>query len=171
MFRFRTAVAVTALTITTLAPAPPAGALPDWIDHTSSWTNEKAKAPRVVDLRYGAHKKFDRVVLEIDGKIPSGTARYRKRFRYDGSGEKVPIKGRSGIALVLSPAYAHDDEGGNVYEGPRIARPRFETLKALAFTGDFEGHVSFGLALRHRAPYRVFRLHDPQRLVIDVQHR
>ena len=175
MFRFRTAAAVAALSITLpitmLGPVPSASALPDWVDHASSWTNEKAKQPRVIDLRYATHPNFDRVVLEIDGRIPAGTARYRKRFHYDGSGEKVPIKGRSGIAVSLNPAYAHDDEGNNVYDGPKIARPRFETLKALAFTGDFEGYVSFGFALRHRAPYRVFRLHQPQRLVIDFQHR
>jgi hypothetical protein len=71
---------------------------------------------------------------------------------------------------VLMPAYAHDDNGNNLYDGPKIARPRFDTLKALAFTGDFEGTVSFGFALTHRAQYRVFRLHDPQRLVIDFRH-
>ena len=42
------------------------------------------------------------------------------------------------------PAYAHDDNGNSLYDGPRIAWPRFDTLKALAFTGDFEGTVSFG---------------------------
>jgi hypothetical protein len=57
-----------------------------------------------------------------------------------------------------------------VYDGPKIARPRFDTLKALAFTGDFEGQVSFGFALTHRAQYRVFWLQDPQRLVIDFRH-
>ncbi len=171
MFRFRIAVVVAALTTTFLVPTAPATALPDWIDHASSWTNPKAKAPKVVDLRYATHDTFDRVVLEIDGKIPAGKARYRRNFHYDGSGEKVPIKGKSGIALVLNPAYAHDDSGESVYDGPMIARPRFETLKALAFTGDFEAYVSFGFALRHRAPYRVFKLHDPQRLVIDFQHK
>ena len=30
--------------------------------------------------------------------------------------------------------------------------------------------MSFGFALTHRAEYRVFRLHDPQRLVIDFRH-
>jgi hypothetical protein len=175
MQRFRSTVLATALstllaTVATLVPAAPASALPDWVDHATSWTNPDARAPQVRDLRYATHPRFDRVVIDIAGLIPGGNARYQRRFHQDGSGQLVPIKSRSGIALALMPAYAHDADGDNVYDGPRIARPRFDTLKALAFTGDFEGQVSFGFALTHRADYRIFRLHDPQRLVIDFRH-
>ena len=52
----------------------------------------------------------------------------------------MPIGDGPGSRVDLTPAYAHDDNGDNVYDGPKIARPRFDTLKALAFTGDFEGH-------------------------------
>ena len=176
MFRIRVAAALAALVASTLAPAPaqasaPASALPDWTETKSSWTNPNARAPRVTDLRYATHPDFDRVVLDIKGRIPGGTARYRRTFHQDGSGNVVPIRGRSGIALALNPAYAHDNSGRGVYDGPRIARPRLETLRAVAFTGDFEGYVSFGFALTHRAPYRIFKLHDPQRLVIDFRHQ
>lgn len=154
-----------------LAAAQPAAALPTWETTGSSWENPYGGAPRIVDLRFATHPRFDRVVVDVHGRIPSWRTTYRRTFHYEGSGEVVPIRGRSGIQLVLSPAYAHDDRGRSVYDGPRIARPGFRTLKAIAFTGDFEAHVGFALALRHRAPYRVFWLHDPQRLVIDVKHR
>jgi hypothetical protein len=152
------------------APAAPVAAPPPWQDQATSWTNPAARSPRVVDLRFAAHEDFDRVVIDVLGAIPGGRAQYARRFHRDGSGALVPIRGRSGIALTLNPAVAHDAQGHNVYVGPRIARPRLETLKALAFTGDFEGTVSFGFALTHRAEYRVFFLHDPQRLVIDFRH-
>ncbi len=148
----------------------PAAALPAWQDHATSWTNPKAKDPRVVDLRYATHAHFDRVVIEIHGANPSGHAFYAKKFFYDGSGAPVPIKGRSGLGLDLSPARAHTLAGDNLYVGPQVARPHFDTLKALAFTGDFEGHVSFAFALTHRADYRIFRLHSPERLVLDFRH-
>ena len=172
MKRFRSTALAAALTaiVATLVPAAPASALPDWVDHATSWTNPDARAPQVRDLRYATHPRFDRVVIDIRGLAPAGSARYQRRFHEDGSGNLVPIGGRSGIAVALMPAYAHDDNGNSLYDGPRIARPRFDTLKALAFTGDFEGTVSFGFALTHRAQYRVFRLHDPQRLVIDFRH-
>jgi hypothetical protein len=152
-----------------LATESPASATPAWQHQATSWTHPAARSPKVVNLRFAAHRNFDRVVIDVAGRIPSGRAHYARRFHYDGSGELVPIRGRSGIALTLSPARAHDRHG-NAYEGPRVARPHLSTLKAVAFTGDFEGTVSFGFALTHRAPYRIWFLHDPQRLVIDFKH-
>jgi hypothetical protein len=150
-------------------PAP-ATALPAWRDTGSTWTHEVTTTPRVVGLRYAAHPRFDRVVVDLDGAVPSGRLGYRRHFTYDGSGAAVPILGRSGLQLTLFPAQAHDDAGHSVYTGPMIARPRLRTLKALALTGDFEGQVTFALALTHRARYRVFELSSPTRLVIDVKH-
>jgi hypothetical protein len=171
MKRFRSTALAAALSaiVATLVPAAPASALPAWQDHATSWTSP-ATQPKVINLRYATHPRFDRVVIDIRGLIPGGNARYQRRFRQEGSGNPVPIGGRSGIAVALMPAAAHDANGDNLYEGPKIARPRFDTLKALALTGDFEGTVGFGFALTHRAQYRVFRLHDPQRLVIDFRH-
>ena len=149
----------------------PATGLPAWQDTNTSWSHPAAVNPKVVGLRYAAHPNFDRVVIDIRGRIPSGTTTYRRHFTYDGSGDTVPILGRSGIQLTLSPAAAHNDAGDSLYTGPTLARPRLRTLKALALTGDFEGQVTFAFALTHRAPYRVFELSAPHRLVIDFQHR
>ena len=149
----------------------PATGLPAWQDTNTTWSHPAAVNPKIVGLRYAAHPAFDRVVIDISGRIPSGSATYRRHFTYDGSGAEVPILGRSGLQLTLSPAAAHNGVGDNVYTGPTLARPRLRTLKALALTGDFEGQVTFAFALTHRAPYRVFELSSPRRLVIDFQHR
>jgi hypothetical protein len=162
------AAAVMVLCAALVGTASWASALPAWQDHATSWSGA-TRSPKIVDLRFAAHRAFDRVVIDIVGGIPAGRAHYARRFHYDASGKLVPIGGRSGLALALSPARAHDRHG-NVYEGPQVARPHLETLKALAITGDFEGTVSFGFALTHRAPYRVSFLHGPQRLVIDFKH-
>jgi hypothetical protein len=152
-----------------VSPAASASVLPDWQTTRSSWTNPGARQPKVIDLRFAAHQNFDRVVIEIRGRIPGGTATYHRRFHYDGSGLPVPIRG--GLQVALSPAYAHNSAGENVYEGPKLARPGFATLKAVAMTGDFEGYVTFAFGLTpRRSPYRVFWLHNPQRLVIDFKH-
>ena len=130
MQRFRSTVLATAVTtlvatFLTLVPSSPASALPAWQDHATSWTSD-ATAPKVLDLRYATHARFDRVVIDIRGLIPAGSARYQRRFHEDGSGQLVPIGGRSGIALRLMPAYAHNAAGDNLYQGPKIARPRSE---------------------------------------------
>lgn len=163
------ATLLTILSVTVLSSGP-ATALPAWQDTATSWTNPQARESRVVGLRYATHPTFDRVVIDIRGPIPGGSIHYAKRFFEDGSGNPVPIGGASGLALNLTPARAHSLEGDNIYMGPKIARPHFDTLKALAFTGDYESNVSFGFALTHRADYRIFFLHNPQRLVIDFRH-
>jgi hypothetical protein len=154
---------------------PPASAGAVWLTSKASWTNPDLTAssplPRVVNLRYAQHPTFDRVVIRIRGPLPGGSARYQRAFSYDASGLPVPIGSRSGLQLTLTPAYGHDDSGHNLYVGPRLARPRFPTLKALAYTGDVEGQVTFAFALGHRAPYRVFTLESPSRIVIDFRHQ
>jgi len=160
------AAALTAALVLAVAPAQ---ALPAWTTENSSWENPRAHMPMVTDLRYATHPNFDRVVIDIDGRIPGWKATYHHRFFYDGSGAPVPIRG--GLQVVLFPARAHDNAGHDVYDGPNLVRPGFPTLKAIAMTGDFEGYVTFAFGLDpQRSPYRIFKLHDPQRIVIDFKH-
>ncbi|MBB6629855.1 hypothetical protein H5V45_21230 [Nocardioides sp. KIGAM211] len=165
------ATAVTgALACTLLAAAAPADALPAWEDHATHWSTDAKRQARVVDLRYATHDTFDRVVVDLRRAIPRGNVRYQRHFAYEGSGERVPILGRSGLLFSFLDAAGHTYQGRDVYDGPWIARPHLDTLKALAITSDFEGVVGLAVALNHRADYRVFRLSNPRRLVIDVRH-
>jgi hypothetical protein len=160
---------VVAVVATLGLTAPPATSLPAWETTATSWTNPAARHPRVVDLRYAQHRRFDRVVIRIEGRIPGYHATYHRSFSYDASGQRVPIRG--GLQVALFPAYAHNRAGEDIYRGPDLVRPGFPALKAIAMTGDFEGHVTFAFGLQpRRTPYRIFRLHDPQRLVIDFKH-
>ncbi|MGH3506152.1 MAG: AMIN-like domain-containing (lipo)protein [Nocardioidaceae bacterium] len=45
-----------------------------------------------------------------------------------------------------------------------------DMVRDVAFTGDFEAVVSFGISLRGREDFRVFTLHKPNRVAIDVHH-
>jgi len=175
MNRFRVlTVILSAVLVASGLIAPPSTAGAVWLTSNVSWTNAdlttSSPQPLVVNLRYGHHPRFDRVVIRIRGAFPGGHATYQREFSYDASGLAVPIRGRSGLQVTLTPAYGHDQSGNNVYLGPRLARPRLQTLKALAYTGDFEGHVTFAFALTHRAPYRVFTLEGPKRIIIDFHH-
>lgn len=125
---------------------------------------------KVLDLRFAAHPDFDRVVIDLRGAEPDVRDGRARRFHYEGSGKLVPIRGAAGVWINIV-ASGHTTGGDNLYTGPRIARPGFDTLKALALTGDFEGQVTFAFALRHRADYTVRHLSSPSRLVIDFQHR
>jgi hypothetical protein len=173
--RGRAAIAKTALAIAVAGglialTSPPTLARPAWDDAPVHVRHDVRPLPRVVDVRVGAHRAFDRVVIDLHGKLPGYDVRYVRRLSYDGSGEHVPLRGRKFISIALMPARTQDAHGHSVYTGPRLRQYRFDALRGVAFTGDFEGVVSFGLSLRHRSDFRVTVLHAPNRIVIDLKH-
>lgn len=136
---------------------------------TMGMSGKGASGATVRSIRVAKHEGYDRLVVDLDGRAPAWRASYQLRFFQDGSGAPVPIRGVSGLQVVLQ-AQGHDQNYRPTYTGPRISRSHLPTLKEWAVTGDFEGQFTLGLALNKRAAYRVFSLSNPTRLVIDVQH-
>ena len=167
----RLGIALVAAAATVLVAAPPSTARPAWDDSPVHVERHVRPQPKIVDLRVGEHQRFDRVVIDVDGKMPGYDVRYVHRLRYDGSGQRVHLKGKKFIQIALMPAKAHGRVGHSVYTGPDLQQYRsFPTLRGVAFIGDFEGVVSFGVSVRHRADFRVSVLHAPNRIVIDLKH-
>jgi hypothetical protein len=125
----------------------------------------------VVNARISGHCSFDRIVIDVKGKLQPTTVKRVKELRYDGSGRKVPLRGKHFLEIKLSPAAAHNDAGRNVYKGPRLVRTQLPKLKGFALTGDFEGVVTFGAAFNSKPDYTTKRLHHPERFVLDIAHR
>ena len=163
------ALAVAAVALTAVLPAGTAQALPDW--RTTPVRHDATRAHRalVTDLRWSRHAGFDRVVVDIRGRRPAYRTTFPKHLVFDPSGKPVPLKGRYNTYLVLRPSATFTLGGKNVYVGPRLARPRLESLRGIALVGSFEGVTTFGFTSRHRA-YRVFTLTDPSRVVVDFRH-
>jgi hypothetical protein len=124
----------------------------------------------VTNLRAGRHGGYDRVVIDISGKLTGYQVGYVQRLVTDGQGAPVHLQGNAFLAIRLTPAAAHDEAGHSVYQGSAKQVLSMPALLGTAFTGDFEGHVSFGLALSKHTDFRVFTLSAPSRLVIDVRH-
>ncbi len=148
---------------------PPAEAAPQWRPDETSWKNPAATRPEVVDLRYARHEHFDRVVIDIHGRRPGYRTIFTSQLSYDGSGKRVPLKGRFKMYVVLRPAYAYTESGEALYRGPRLVRPGLPTLTGIALTGSFEGDTTFGFTSRKR-PYRIFTLTRPSRVIVDFRH-
>jgi hypothetical protein len=165
----KTVTAATAALATAVVSAP-AGLAQPTADSGSAAVQHVAAPDRIVNLRVGEHTHFDRVVVDVRGSVPGYTLGYVHRLRYDGSGERVPLHGRRFLALSLTPASAHRADGTSVYRGPQLQQYSMPVLRGVAFTGDFEGVVSFGIALRRHVGYHVTILHSPNRIVIDLHH-
>ncbi len=150
--------------------ASPSSARAVWDTAPVHVDRQVTPVPKILDLRVGQHPTYDRVVIDVSGPISGYDLRYVKTLRYDGSGDPVPLRGARFIQIQLTPAVAHDAQGHSVYTGPDLEQYAMPTLRGAAFTGDFEGTVSFGLSLSHLESFRVLDLHAPNRIVIDLHH-
>jgi hypothetical protein len=95
------------------------------------------------------------------------------RLVADGSGLPVtlpcPVAGEQFLEATARPAAAHNNAGASTYPGSRkFCTPSLRNVRAVALTGDFEGVLTVGLGLRHRAVVHTFTLANPTRMVIDV---
>jgi hypothetical protein len=116
----------------------------------------------------GCHPTFDRFVIRARFGTPRYDVRYVKRIVADGSGRPVALLGTKRIRIVIRKARGHTQGGTNLL--PRVRTPLCPNLRQIKTTGDFEGVVSFGLGLRRKTGFRVFRLTSPTRIVIDIAH-
>ncbi len=99
------------------------------------------------------HATFDRFVVQADYYAPGYDVRYAGARR---------------IRVEFSLAGGHDSRGTNLL--PKTLPPWCPNLVQVTKTGDSGGVVSFDLSLRRRTGFRVFRLKNPARVVIDVAH-
>lgn len=164
--RQATALGVGALLAATLAFAAPASASAK----TAATATAATATPLVVNARWGGHCTYDRVVVDLQGYVPEVTVTPVTELVYDGSGKPVPLAGRYFLEIRLHPAAGHDDAGNNVYQGPKLLKINLPKLKGIALTGDYEGYVTFGAAFDTKPAYTSFKLHAPERFVLDVAH-
>lgn len=150
--------------------APPTSARALWDTAPVHVTRQATPTPHILDLRVGQHPTYDRVVIDLSGPTPGYDIRYVSGLHYDATGGSVPLRGARFIQVRLTPAVAHDADGDSVYRGPTLEQYTMPTLRGAAFTGDFEGTVSFGLSLSHLKDFRVLELSAPNRIVIDLHH-
>jgi hypothetical protein len=122
----------------------------------------------VFGVATGCHATFDRFVVRARFATPGYAVRYVKRIVADGSGEPVPLRGTKRIRVIVRNARGHTQGGTNLL--PAVRTPLCPNLRQVKTAGDFEGVVTFGLGLRRKTGFRVFRLTAPTRIVIDVLH-
>lgn len=136
-------------------------------------TSTAAAAPQIAKLkriRTGRHTKFDRIVLDMRGPVPTDIARtWGPVIRQPGSGHLFWLYGWRFLTVRVAPADAHNNKGEPTYEGRRrFVTPKLRNVKAVGFVSDFEGEVVVGIGTRRRRKVRVFTLKSPTRVVIDI---
>ena len=136
----------------------------------------------VAGARVGKHDCWDRLVIDLSGVPgPGYFVRYTDGFR-DIGGTARSVSGGAVLTITVNgPAYNSNGSTVPWANGQHIIGPSqfsagaWPTFRDLIYGGSYEGQTRFGLGVRARLPFRVFKLEDPNnwssRLVIDVAHQ
>ncbi|WP_449385524.1 AMIN-like domain-containing (lipo)protein [Cellulomonas soli] len=137
----------------------------------------------VSGVRAGRHRCYDRLVIDVAGKVSGYTVRYSDSDEmgiFDGqSSAGEPLRG--GKLLSIRVELATTDAAGDATFDPRwhynhelVDVSRFRTFRQVAGGWGYQGYAILGIGTRARLPFRVFTLDGPgsgSRLVIDVAHK
>jgi hypothetical protein len=86
----------------------------------------------------------------------------------DPSDQKVYLRGKATLAVHVA-AWMPDTDGHG-YAGPtRIFPTNVTAIKELRQTRNFEGYNTWAIGIDVKRSFRVFRLSNPPRLVIDIR--
>lgn len=154
-------------------PAPSPSPSPAFAGGTARVEGESAGGPlSVVAVRTARQDGYDRVVFELDGReagVPGWTVEYVDDPRRDGSGEPVEVAGDTTLVVLIRGTGYPFDTG--VEEAERVSRGAdLEVVQDVVLGSVFEGVYEAFVGLDAERPFRVFRLADPARLVVDVGH-
>jgi hypothetical protein len=124
----------------------------------------------VTDVRVGRHDGFDRVVLELDGRgTPGWDVRYVESAVEQGRGQAIEVDGAAILQVTLTGTGYPADTGVEEYPGPdRLAAAATETVTEVVFDSTFEGQTVTFVGVDGEAPFRVYLLANPVRVVLEV---
>lgn len=125
---------------------------------------------RLVGVRAGRNKDFDRLVFDFEGPAPGVQVQYVDQLLEDGSGNPVPLRGRAVVQIVIHPAVAHRDDGTSTLTGPLPDLTGFAAFRQVADAGDFEAVLTWGIGVAARTGLRSLILTGPSRVAVDVVH-
>lgn len=149
------------------APAFPATTDPDTQDPSSD------SAVTVRDIRLGHQDGFDRVVFEVGGTgTPGWDVRYVDAASSQGKGEPVDVSGNAILQVSLTGVGYPYATGVTEYSGRTPVRASgTDAVTEVVYDATFEGTATAFVGTTAPAPFRVYLLQNPTRVVLEVSDR
>jgi hypothetical protein len=153
--------------------ATPAGTSDRWTSGLSSVPATATPSSAVVTaIRAASHPDFDRLTIEFGDSAnrPGYRIEYIDRPLYEcGSGRAIHPVGDGWLEIRLENAAAHTEAGQPTLPG-RDQPADGSLMLRIYRTCDFEGIVTFVIAVSSPNPYRVLELNGPARIAVDIRH-
>lgn len=143
-----------------------------WTAGVTAVSGEMTGTAMVTAIRSAAHEQYDRFTIEFGAgaTVPGYHVEYIDRPLIEcGSGRQIHPVGDGWLEVRLDGAAAHT-EAGEPTLPERESAASGERVRRIYRTCDFEGVVTFVLAVSSPEPYRVLELSGPPRLAIDIRH-
>lgn len=135
----------------------------------STATAARAPAiPALTQIQAAHHPGFDRLVFQFRGALPAQrSASYVPQVIADPSGLKVSVAGNATLLVRFSQASGHNNAGQVTY-GPASRTYALPQMIQCVNAGDYEAVLRFGVGVAAKAPFHMFTLTNPSRVVIDI---
>lgn len=168
--------AATPSTVSSSSPAAPQGPVeeaPFQANTRPDTEDPVGNGLTVTDVEVGRHQGYDRVVFTLGGEgAPGWRVEYTDAPTRQGSGDPFTPAGDAFLSVLISGVGYPFDTGVEEYSGPTsIPGGSAEVVREVQVQGVYEGQYDAAVGLTGKRPFRVFRLEDPPRVVIDVVHR
>lgn len=126
----------------------------------------------VTAVRVARQEDYDRVVFELDGEAagePGWRVEYVDEPTEPGSGDPVEVEGEAVLSVLLTgTGYPFDTGQEEVSDDPALPGD-LQVVQDVVLGAVYEGQFDAYVGTASRAPFRVFRLADPARVVVDVR--
>lgn len=124
--------------------------------------------PVLTAVRTAQHPEcgYDRLVLDLNGQLPSYSIRSVARITADASGQPIALPGQQFLLITLHEAQAHSAAGTPTISG-QIQLPGYPALRSWVLAGDNEGVVTIAVGLPGQVSFRTGEL--PGHLYIDLK--
>jgi hypothetical protein len=124
--------------------------------------------PVLTAVRTAQHPEcgYDRLVLDLNGPLPSYSIRSVTRITADASGQPIALPGQQFLLITLDEAQAHSAAGTPTISG-QIQLPGYPALRSWVLAGDMEGVVTIAVGLPGQVSFRTGEL--PGHLYIDLK--
>jgi hypothetical protein len=145
------------------APPFPADIRPDTAEPAD------AEGLTVTEVRAGAHDGFDRVVFELAGQgTPGWDVEYVDSATSEGSGAPIDLAGPTYLRVVLrGTSYPYETGATELARGP-VDVGGAAAVTGAFYDGTFEGQSLGYVGVPAQAPFRVYALEGPSRVVVEV---
>lgn len=124
----------------------------------------------VTDIATGHHQTYDRTVFEVAGGGHAGwSTEYVDEAVAIGSAQPIEVDGNAILEINLTNTRYPSATELDTYE-PGTRFDGVHAIEEIYYGTTFEGSTQVVIGTAAETPFRVFKLEDPNRVVVDVVH-